>query len=63
MVRAFSKQKYEFKRFVDENVSLKNILTRIGKINALLNPMTFIITNLAIVAVLYLVGMNLNWEI
>ncbi len=56
VVRAFSKQKYEFKRFVDENVSLKNILTRIGKINALLNPMTIIITNLAIVAVLYLGG-------
>ncbi|MDE6584600.1 MAG: ABC transporter ATP-binding protein, partial [Anaeroplasmataceae bacterium] len=56
VVRAFSKQKHEFKRFVDENVSLKNTLAKIGKINALLNPMTFIITNLAIVGVLYLGG-------
>lgn len=56
VVRAFSKQKHEFKRFVDENVSLKNTLAKIGKINALLNPMTFIITNLAIVGILYLGG-------
>ncbi|MDE5715841.1 MAG: ABC transporter ATP-binding protein/permease [Anaeroplasmataceae bacterium] len=56
VVRAFSKQKYEFRRFVDENVNLRTILTRIGKVNALLNPMTFIVTNLAIVAVLYLGG-------
>ncbi len=56
VVRAFSKQKYEFQRFVDENVSLKKILTNVGKINALLNPMTFVVTNLAIVAVLYVSG-------
>lgn len=56
VVRAFSKQKYEFQRFVDENVSLKKLLTNVGKINALLNPMTFVVTNLAIVAVLYVSG-------
>lgn len=56
VVRAFSRQKYEFKRFVDENVQLKDMLSKIGKLNALLNPMTFIITNLAIVGVLYLSG-------
>lgn len=56
VVRAFSRQALEFRRFVDENVSLKNLLAKIGKINALLNPMTFIVTNLAIVGVLYLGG-------
>lgn len=56
VVRAFSRQKYEFKRFVDENVSLRDVQSRLGKINALLNPMTFIITNLAIVGVLFLGG-------
>ncbi len=56
VVRAFSKQKYEFQRFVDENINLKKILTNVGKINALLNPMTFVVTNLAIVAVLYVSG-------
>ncbi len=56
VVRAFSRQALEFQRFIDENVSLKNLLAKLGKINALLNPMTFIVTNLAIVGVLYLSG-------
>lgn len=56
VVRAFSRQALEFRRFIDENVSLKNLLSKIGKINALLNPMTFVVTNLAIVGVLYLGG-------
>ena len=56
VVRAFSRQKEEFKRFVDESVSLKSILVKVGKLNAILNPMVFIITNIAIVFVLYLGG-------
>lgn len=56
IVRAFSRQKDEFKRFVDESEELQRIQNRLGKINALLNPMTFIITNLAIVGVLWMSG-------
>lgn len=56
IVRAFSRQKDEFKRFVDESVNLQNIQNKLGKINALLNPLTFIITNIAIVLVLYMGG-------
>ena len=56
IVRAFSRQKEEFKRFVDESVSLQKIQNNLGKLNALLNPMTFIITNIAIVIVLYIGG-------
>ncbi len=56
IVRAFSRQKDEFKRFVDESVNLQTIQNRLGRINALLNPFTFIITNIAIVLVLYLGG-------
>ncbi len=58
VVRAFSRQKEEFKRFVDESEHLQNIQNRLGRINALLNPMTFIITNIAIVVVLYLGGIE-----
>lgn len=56
VVRAFGRSKYEFKRFIDENVNLKDILVKVGKINALLNPLTFIIVNAAIILVLYLSG-------
>ena len=62
VVRAFSKQKHEFKRFVDSNVELKDIQIRVGKINALLNPMTFIVTNIAIITVLYLFGVDYKFN-
>lgn len=62
VVRAFSKQKHEFKRFVDSNVELKDIQIRVGKINALLNPLTFIITNIAIITVLYLFGVDYKFN-
>ncbi len=53
VVRAFNRQKYEFKRFVDEAVSLKDVQIRIGRLNALLNPLVFLVTNIAIMLVLY----------
>ena len=62
VVRAFSKQKHEFKRFVDSNVELNDIQIRVGKINALLNPMTFIVTNIAIITVLYLFGVDYKFN-
>lgn len=56
VVRAFNRQKYEFKRFVDEAVSLKDIQVKIGRLNALLNPLVFLVTNIAIMLVLYVSG-------
>ncbi len=56
VVRAFNRQKYEYKRFVDEAVSLKDIQIKIGRLNALLNPLVFIVTNIAIMLVLYISG-------
>ncbi len=53
VVRAFNRQKYEFKRFVDEAVSLKDVQIKIGRLNALLNPLVFLVTNIAIMLVLY----------
>ena len=58
VVRAFNREKEEFVRYCDEGVSLRNIQINIGKINALLNPMVFMITNIAIILVLYVSGLN-----
>ncbi len=60
VVRAFSRENSEFKRFCDESVDLKKIEVKIGRLNALLNPCIFIITNLAIVFVLYISGLYFN---
>ena len=44
------------------NVELKDIQIRVGKINALLNPLTFIVTNIAIITVLYLFGVDYKFN-
>jgi len=53
VVRAFSKQKYESKRFFAASEDFTNISIRIGRISALLNPLTFLVVNLAIIAILW----------
>lgn len=61
IVRAFNRQKHEFVRFMDECVSLEKIQNKLGKLNALLNPLIFIISNLAIVVVLYVGGFEFSY--
>ena len=56
VVRAFNRQKDEFVRFCDEAINLKDIQIKIGRLNAILNPMVFVITNIAIISVLYVAG-------
>jgi len=60
VVRAFNRQKDEFIRFCDEAVNLKDIQVKIGRLNAILNPMVFIITNIAIILVLYVSGISFS---
>ncbi|MCQ2794661.1 MAG: ABC transporter ATP-binding protein/permease [Bacilli bacterium] len=58
VVRAFNKQKYEYTRFVDNQVSLCKIQSKLATIEAFLNPMVFFIINLASVIVLYVSGLQ-----
>lgn len=54
VIRAFSKQKQEQKRFNDISEDLSKTSINVGKLSALLSPMTFVITNLAIVLIVWL---------
>ncbi|MCQ2796260.1 MAG: ABC transporter ATP-binding protein/permease [Bacilli bacterium] len=64
VVRAFNKQKYEYIRFVDNQVELCKIQSKLATIEAFLNPMVFFIINLASVIVLYVSGLQfVNSEI
>lgn len=56
VVRAFNKQKYEYIRFVDNQVELCKIQTRLATLEALLNPMLFFLVNTCSIVVLYLSG-------
>lgn len=59
VIRAFSKQKQETEAFQSECADLENSMVAAGKISVLLNPLTFMIMNLGIAAVLWFGA----WEI
>ena len=53
VVRAFDKEQTEVNRFEDANALLTKMQLHVGHISALMNPLTYVIINLAIVALLY----------
>lgn len=56
VIRAFARQKNENEDFKEETEGLMKAQVRVGKISALLNPLTFAVVNLAIVAILWFGG-------
>lgn len=60
VVRAFSKQDHENKRFNEANNQVADIAINVGKISAFLNPATFAILNTAILAILWFGGSRVN---
>ena len=56
VIRAFSNQKHEVKRFQCETENQKNEQVKVGKIQALLNPFTYLIVNFAIIIIIYASG-------
>lgn len=53
VIRAFNKENNEIRDFNESNVSLTKIQLFAGKISALMNPLTFIIVNVAMVVLIY----------
>lgn len=60
VIRAFNRQKNETNAFEEENSVLVKIQVFVGKISALLNPVTYVIINLAIVAVVWVGGRQVD---
>ena len=60
VVKAFSKEEHEMKRFKDASENLSNLSISVGKISALLNPVTALILNFAIVAILWFGGVRID---
>ena len=54
VIRAFNRQESEVGKFEGENDRLVQMQVFVGKISALLNPVTYVIINVAIVAVIWL---------
>ena len=60
VIRAFSRQEQEKKRFHEANTDQMETAISVGRISALLNPLTSAIVNLAIVAVVWFGGVRVQ---
>ena len=60
VIRAFSRQEIQKKRFDENNDRLLSSQLKVGNISALLNPFTYLIVNAAIILVLYLGASKVN---
>lgn len=53
VLRAFCKEEEETEKFLEENQSLTAMQLHTGRISALMNPLTYVLINLAIVILIY----------
>ena len=60
VIRAFASQDKEINKFKTETRQQKDIQVKVGRIQALLNPFTYLIVNVAIVLIVYFGGTEVN---
>ena len=60
VIRAFHREEQETREFMEMNASLNGLQRFVGKFSALMNPLTLIIINMAIVVLLYVGGYQVN---
>lgn len=60
VVRAFAREDKEKQQFHQETDTLYQKQIFVGKISALLNPLTYMIVNLGVIAILYFGGLQVN---
>ncbi|MBQ8798020.1 MAG: ABC transporter ATP-binding protein [Lachnospiraceae bacterium] len=52
VIRAFGRQKDETEEFAEDSTHLLKLQKRVGKVSAAMNPLTFVVVNLAIAAII-----------
>ena len=60
VIRAFGKEQDEIRRFSESNDTLSRLQLFVGRVSALMNPATYIIVNLAIIAVIWVGGLQVD---
>ena len=60
VIRAFHKEEGEIERFEEANGDLSSLQIFVGKISALMNPATYAVVNLSIVAIIWVGGIRVN---
>lgn len=60
VVRAFGKEKAEVNRFQNANEALTGMQLHVGHLSALMNPLTYVVINLSIIAILKMGAVHVN---
>ena len=60
VIRAFCREDHSVREFDESSQALTKLNEFVGKISALLNPLTYVLINLAIVALLYVGSIEIN---
>ena len=60
VIRAFNKEQDEVKRFKNDNESLNRLQKFVGKISGLMNPLTYVVVNVSIIALIWIGGVIVN---
>lgn len=60
VIRAFGKEDAEIAEFKEENQLLTTVSKRVGRISALMNPLTFVLINAAILVLIYTGAVEVN---
>jgi len=60
VIRSVCRQEHEIKTFEDTNTSLMKLQVFVGRISAFLNPVTYIIVNAALIAIIWIGGLQVN---
>ncbi len=60
VIRAFHKEEEEEEHFREKNTFLTGLQLHVGKISALMNPLTYVLINLGLVALIWTGGLRVN---
>ena len=60
VVRAFCKEEEETEEFDDRNQALASMQIAVGRISSFMNPVTFVLINFAVIALIYIGGLRVN---
>ena len=62
VIRAFNKQHAEAERFKSANNELNKLQKFVGMISGLMNPLTYVVVNVSIIALIWLGAIRVIWE-
>lgn len=60
VIRAFAQEQEEISEFGEENTALTKLQMRVGRISALTNPLTYIVVNLSIAALIWVGALRVD---